>query len=414
MLIGFAPSAFAQGNDTIQAAYDTEVKMALEELSEVRSSTQLSDQELITRTIELFSEARIDQLNNYESEQYYFTEFFVPDYMNNSNLVYICDRFEWNRQMLKETGAKNLWYDVHTEVLSMDIVGETAEVTFSEKYEYERVNHPGRVSFEGITYYVDMVKLDGIWLISDLTTDSSYDKANRDEGIDVDAKMRAVRLGIGEQTSELIYTPTIDENSTSVARASMRIDTDKFVEYARKYAENYNDNFCNYKELNQQGYDVGDCQNFASQCVWAGFGGINDLSHINSHAEPMVDLSYSNDRDWFQEKEWVTDSGFHWTTVVGFGNYISTQNYNSIGPRGNIYSGVAYAGVGSIVQIGSAEEGGYYHSYVVVEADGTYGNRTFSDLTVCSHTEDYCDKNLGELYDPDAYYRTIHINAANY
>ena len=94
MLIGFAPSAFAQGNDTIQAAYDTEVKMALEELSEVRSSTQLSDQELITRTIELFSEARIDQLNNYETEQYYFTEFFVPDYMNNSNLVYICDRFE--------------------------------------------------------------------------------------------------------------------------------------------------------------------------------------------------------------------------------------------------------------------------------------------------------------------------------
>ena len=184
MSIGLVPSALAD-TSTNTALLSEGVLDTVQSLSFMRSS-DLDDENAIRETIELFSQAKIEQLNDYDAERYDFTDFFVPNYEDINNLKYICDRFELDRQMLNATNAVNLWYSVGTDIQSIDITNNQADVVFYETYEYARVNTPTIKTTEGLTYWVSLEKNNGIWLINDIITDSTYDNVMRDVGLNIE------------------------------------------------------------------------------------------------------------------------------------------------------------------------------------------------------------------------------------
>ena len=55
-------------------------------LQSMRLERDNSDEEAIEATIRYFSEAKFAQLNDQDAQRYNFTEFFVPDYQQNTNL----------------------------------------------------------------------------------------------------------------------------------------------------------------------------------------------------------------------------------------------------------------------------------------------------------------------------------------
>lgn len=129
----------------------------------------------------------------------------------------------------------------------------------------------------------------------------------------------------------------------------------------------------------------GDCQNYGSQCVWYALGGLETTAAVNGHNLPMIGPSYSS-RNWYNDK-----FGYHsasWTACDPFASYVNNGNVSVMGLYGIIYSGVANAEVGDIIQI--SNDGGitYGHTFVVTKVTGTAGSRTTSNVWVCSHTTD--------------------------
>ena len=76
-------------------------------------------------------------------------------------LTYIGDRFELDRKLLIVNNAVNACYTVDVDIKDMEIDGGTAEVKFYETYRYARTNTPDITSAEGLSYKVELKKING-------------------------------------------------------------------------------------------------------------------------------------------------------------------------------------------------------------------------------------------------------------
>lgn len=137
------------------------------------------------------------------------------------------------------------------------------------------------------------------------------------------------------------------------------------------------------------------CQNFASQCVWAGLGG----SGTSTSARPAVSVatagSTSAPNIWqygvattcydFYKLNWT------WDNVCGFANMLTQSSFYEEGPYGNTqYSGYfGYIAAGNILSVdwdGSPARDTLDHAMFVTEVSGTSGSRTTSQVKIAAHT----------------------------
>lgn len=145
-----------------------------------------------------------------------------------------------------------------------------------------------------------------------------------------------------------------------------------------------------FHDFNSSG---GDCQNFGSQCVWYGFGGVNTAPTINSHVVPMISSSVSPATAWYADSSslaapsWV--SGLSFETMVR--NNLSSNGYgvqascgSSNGDGGAPATSIV---VGDIVRLKAG------HTMVVVEANGTY-----TGIYVSAHDADWQHQQLSLKY----------------
>ena len=185
------------------------------------------------------------------------------------------------------------------------------------------------------------------------------------------------------------------------------VNTAKLQSYAITYSSNssgtssYNPLFANYASSG------GDCQNFASQCIWYGLGGTNDYSHIHGKSKPMVT---GGNHQWYQSDiSGDCSQQWSWTSCTAFGTYIQNSSGKE-GPNGTIYDGIKDARVGDLIQFSKNNNSSYDHVYVVVvAANGTQGSRTPSQLIVCAHTTNRLSCSLAEVYTSKYTWRTIHV-----
>jgi hypothetical protein len=141
-----------------------------------------------------------------------------------------------------------------------------------------------------------------------------------------------------------------------------------------------------------------DCQSFGSQCVWAGFGGLDNKASIDSRLMPMVN-STDPALTW-----WCTSTGITspWDTTEGFETMVranlAQNNYGvqAVCGANNQSNGAAVStiGVGDIVRW---KQG---HTMVVVQITQIPGDpyNTYKSILVSAHNTDWSSYPLWKTY----------------
>ncbi len=162
-------------------------------LIKLREDSTLDDTAHITKLIEIFSHAKIEQLNDYSAEKNDFSDFFYAHTAYGYNVSLFCDRVELERLVLEKVGAQNLWTSVDIRNVEITITGERAQAKAYEQYYYSRVGTPEIISGEGQKYDLKLVKVNDIWYIEDVTTDSPFESDMRLTGISIEEYLEGVK-----------------------------------------------------------------------------------------------------------------------------------------------------------------------------------------------------------------------------
>ena len=145
----------------------------------------------------------------------------------------------------------------------------------------------------------------------------------------------------------------------------------KAIEYARKWALRRNPAYYNFQMLG------GDCTNFASQCIFAGAGVMNDTP----------------DTGWYYIS--ASNRAPAWTSVEYLHRFL--VNNRGAGPFA-AEVGERDAQPGDIVQLAGSDLD-WYHTLVIVS--------TQPEIRVAAHTYDVLDKRLADYH--YGFARFLHI-----
>lgn len=371
-------------------------------LESIRSSNS-TDENLIKETISLLFDVKCDQLSGAKKADFDYQIFWDTTAGKKSGLQY----FEDSIAVTKGTHARTNAYLYDTNVVltfeDAEITGNNASVSVYEWFSFKdsRIKYDDMItgSGVGIEYQIKLVKVEGTWYISDI---DFYDETTEPLK---DGKMSIEQL-LNSRCAIVEPVPLLPNDKKPAAEIKSQgivtyLDTSNFVSYAADYSSNtsgtssYNPNFPHHYPK--------DCQNFASQCLWYGFGGVNSASYIGSKARPMVT---SGNYPWYEGSS--DDYSDSWISCTNFGNYISNHSYGE-GLFGDIDDGISKACVGDLIQYSENNNTTYNHVYVVVAVSGTYGSRTPSNITVCAHTTNRCNNSLADAYHANYTWRTIHV-----
>ncbi len=143
-------------------------------------------------------------------------------------------------------------------------------------------------------------------------------------------------------------------------------DRIKALECADQWALARNQQYLNFHGLG------GDCTNFASQCVLAGSGGVENHTPVYG---------------WYYHSAY--DRSASWTGVEFFHRFMTTNT--GPGPFAR-ESALGEVQIGDIIQLGGVSQR-YYHTLVVVESAIT---PTLHNVKVSAHTNDVSHKPLDQ------------------
>lgn len=316
------------------------------------------------------------------------------------------DLFEYEKQIrddnYSDISDEKLSYTIN----SIAVTGNTAKVKVYEQYEYTYKNDPERSS-RGIEYQITFSQKDNKWEMLDISTNNELETLIAEAGNS--SEKYIFDFDIEEEADE--------ENTENDARATTAASgtTHEYnradaAAYALKYSDSthtssatsaYNSKFPQFAPS--------DCQNFVSQCVWAGLGGDNTAATI-SKKKPMITTT---GRAWYCTSSGHTSS---WTVVGTFRDYIAKEADNEEGIYGIRYAkgNIEKAQKGDVVQICDSS-GTWYHSYIISSVTGTYGSRTLSDIKICAHTSNRRNETLSNVIGASSTnFRLIRISGTRY
>lgn len=279
---------------------------------------------------------------------------------------------------------------------SISINGNTADVTARFLFTY--VYEPTETDRSGISVKYDFTleKSNGEWLIGDIQTNSSEDMAARECGYSISGATADFSDQGGQDAAEILspdemvaYEREIMSSQIMPLSTKASLNRSKVASYAGLYWSRYNDKFPSFGKA--------DCQNFASQCIWYGFGG--SIGGIESHAFPMLPNWYAS-----------IDNGlvYSWTSCSNFRNTALKTSGSTTGVYGVVwemdemsdensdvyYDYVSTLDVGDLVHF--RWDNGDQHAMVVTKVTGTSGSRTPDDIYVSGHTTDEYNRCLAD------------------
>lgn len=258
-------------------------------------------------------------------------------------------------------------------------------------------------------YTINLIRLDGQWRIATITDGSSFDSLYKKQGgsFDVPAALKALAESLETENCSLIF-PYLG----STAPDRLYYDGASAAAYAYTYARRtpedekpayYNPLFFSYAGKG------GDCMNYGSQCVWAGFGGSETAASVNSHTQPM---DTSGDYMWYGRSASGESVSHSWISCQAFRTYL-TDTKDASGAGGSnaasdpgIYATILTVGdsapitgvepqelVGAVAHVDGAS-GSYGHTIVLTAATGNQR----SQIWFCGHTKNVTNVKLGDYY----------------
>ncbi len=295
-----------------------------------------------------------------------------------------------------ETGKDYVTVRLYTHVtFQYEVGGETAEC--------------------GDRYEVTFGKVGGSWCIVDILSEEMTAYGMTPDSFDLDAAIAdfdrlqeqepVVQMLEPENGVEEALEPAALGDSLNTYRSYNRANavayaytytTDSYTAPSGNNTNFLNDNFSDYTDSG------GNCQNFASQCVWAGLGGSDTGDDIDNLRFPM-DTNGSN--QWYCNGQW--EAVVHWTNTHRFNEYVTASSAEKIGTRMSastyiLSAGQSFASItnattrlpGAVLHVYGNEDN-YGHAIVVTGVTGT----GLSDITFCANSpmrkaaklSDYCE-----------------------
>lgn len=289
---------------------------------------------------------------------------------------FLQDKTAYAQYVRRAEGIERRDFAVAYQAEDISLQGDTAVVKMRETatFQYTDAEYDSVISS---VYTISLVKLDGSWMITDLTSDDSFSETYADKDFDLAAAIAAYE---DQKINGVFEAPENERLIAPTAVGSIPYDRASAAAYAITYALSYNQPL-----YGNWGYPHGggDCQNFASQCIWAGFGGSNTSADVSGRARPMDTMG-----SW----QWYKDSGA-WLGTESFKNYVagskneSEQNdrlwiteYHCAKSRIGEINNARTRLIGATVQDSPNQN----HTVVIVAVEGL----TPASIYVCGHTSD--------------------------
>lgn len=281
--------------------------------------------------------------------------------------------------------SDNIEFDSST----ITIDGNIATATVVESYTYFITDGFSDESFRRREYTFTLSNINNSWKIIGITTNDPWETNDSFDYASIDVKQQLLdaSYSIPAESDDLMDEKEYDIETTATTLYQWTYDTSKAVEYAKNHYSDTSNTVFGFTEGN-------DCQNFSSQCVWAGLGG----SGTSTTSLPAVSTSRVGSdafNVWCRNQCTTYYSDYYlnwpWDNVKGFAKLMRVSKTTSEGPFGNtMYSkGIQNAEVGNVLSVdwdGAPAESTLDHAMFVTEVTGTAGSRTKSNVKIAAHT----------------------------
>lgn len=357
---------------------------------------ELSEADLVSETIsEIPADSIVETQQKAQAKKASINSLISSISIDPAIGVYLTEKAEYIKYTREQENLYITNYSVTYGTPEITVDGDYANVKIFETVgmRYEGLDEDSAISSD---YSIDLVKTSEGWKISNIESDDLFDRTHdrsfncEDAIVEYNARMAEKASIVQEQAA-----PSLEELETVAAANGGKVynyNHSNAAYYSYQYVTStgvntrdyYNSNFSNYASL-------GDCMNFASQCIFAGFGG-SDSDPIDTSAIPMDRVG----NDYY--KEWYKDSGT-WTGTLSFQSYcdrvdrkagkpVPTENnlyvdMYRIGPNSAAINSYMTHLPGSVVFV-LDKDGDLGHAMVIAKVTGSSSSQIF----VSAHTKD--------------------------
>lgn len=399
----FSKPAFANSSDNVNiqsvklsAPGDTLSKTQEEYMTATKDIlAQSSDDQKIESICEAFLTIAKASVRNPQS--YDCTKLITSDCLKKDTVQYRLTDYQYHSALYKALGWTISKDDLAFTNFKVETKNKNSAVaSIVESYTYYISDGFGDKSFRRKMYTFDLINGSDGWRITNVTTDDPWEKDPSFvyKPTDVKAAVDA-HLAENKQVSSTIAVDGTQDNKATLQitpNTSLYSWSYNFVTAVTYAAAHYADT-----SNRVFGYDSSDdCQNFASQCVWAGLGGTGTDKNVRpAVSTTLVGSSASNVWCRNQSTSYYNNIyyGFNWAwdNICGFFNLIQMSTSSTEGPYGiSSYSnGVQYAIAGNVLGVdwnGHPAARTLDHAMFVTQVTGTAGSRTKDNVKIAAHT----------------------------
>lgn len=344
--------------------------------------------EAICETFLTLAKASVRDPKSYDS-----TQLIAADSLKNAKVQYRLTDYEYqsalNNALDWKISQDNLSF---TDFKVQKKSENSAVASVVESYTYQINDGFNQQSFRRKMYTFELLSGSDGWKITNVTTDDPWEKDAKFTYAPIDVKS-AVNAHLAEtavKSTTSLINETKDVKVASQLSPNLALrsyNTSNAVSYAAAHYRDTSNSVFGYNSTH-------DCQNFASQCVWAGLGGTG----TDKTARPAVPTSLvgtSAFNVWCADQSTTYYSYFAynwaWNNVQGFAKLVYASTPSAAGPYGYTYytQGVQTASVGDVLTVdwsGAPAADTLDHAMFVTGVNGTAGSRTKDNVMIAAHT----------------------------
>lgn len=315
------------------------------------------------------------------------------------NMKKVEDAARFIRYMREQQRIERRDFESRVDVLDSEMDGNRYVVHLYSNISF-RYSDAEEDTYCGDAYTVTFEQLGGKWYISDTDSEELNMSGFLEDSFNLEAEIQAFdRARKLEIEAEVPASERMAQNDEMLPTAAsldriIAYNKNNAVAYAYTYTAKNSTNGNNTGYMNPLFPDYsslgGNCQNFVSQCIWAGFGGNNDASFFTTQNVSQIPMPMDNvgvnrwDADqWYCIKGNGIGKTCSWAHTEYFHTYVteSNKNYTNDGKnmRCDEYVIAAY---GDFSKIGASNltgaemqvygsGGDFSHAIIATNATGT-------------------------------------------
>ena len=248
------------------------------------------------------------------------------------NITFLDETAQYYGYLQAAQGSKVENFSLSTTTIERKIDGTYGYIHLYAlaEYQYPELDEP---SAAGDHYVVEFLKTSAGWTIANMTVEFLESYGVEPETFDLQASIQAADeafrqpvVTVPDPVETQAVTSAYYYNRATAVAYAMVYTTSRDNIGVYDFTDFCNENFTYY--TNDVNNDCGvNCQNYVSQCLWAGFGGSNTSTKINRNIAPMDN---SGNLKWYWDTNGYSSS---WTAVDTFLDYAKAST-NATGETG--------------------------------------------------------------------------------